>query len=71
MKYNIQLTKVDAAAKLKVIKEVKNVLNIGLKEAKEKVEAAPCMLFEALDFEKMEKMKEQLEKAGAVLTISN
>jgi len=39
------LVKIDAAQKLKIIKEVKSVLNIGLKEAKDKTENLPCELF--------------------------
>lgn len=39
--FDVELTKFDAANKIKVIKEVRAILNLGLKEAKELVEGAP------------------------------
>jgi len=39
--FDIELTKFDAAAKIKVIKEVRAMMGLGLKEAKELVESAP------------------------------
>ena len=39
--FDIELTKFDAANKIKVIKEIRAILGLGLKEAKELVEAAP------------------------------
>jgi large subunit ribosomal protein L7/L12 len=37
----VELTEFDAANKIKLIKEVRAILNLGLKEAKEMVEASP------------------------------
>ena len=53
------------AAKLKVVKEVKNLLGLGLKEAKELVDGAPSTIKEGLPKEEAESMKAALEEAGA------
>lgn len=42
--YDIELTKFDAATKIKVIKEVRAIFGLGLKEAKDLVEGAPVWL---------------------------
>ena len=51
--------------KIQVIKEVRALTSLGLKEAKELVDGAPNAVLEALDKEAAEKAKEQLEGAGA------
>jgi large subunit ribosomal protein L7/L12 len=57
---------VDAGAKkINVIKEVRTATGLGLKEAKDMVEAAPKTLKEALPKDEANKLKEALEKAGA------
>lgn len=58
---------VDAGAeKIKVIKAVREVsTSLGLKEAKELVEATPAVVAEAVSKEEAESMKERLEEAGA------
>lgn len=53
------------AAKLKVVKEVKNLLGLGLKEAKEMVDGAPSTIKEKVAKEEAEKIKAALEEAGA------
>ncbi len=53
------------AAKLKVVKEVKNLLGLGLKEAKEMVDGAPSTFKEKVAKEEAEKIKAALEEAGA------
>ncbi|MEQ8702315.1 MAG: 50S ribosomal protein L7/L12 [Phaeodactylibacter sp.] len=53
------------AGKLKVVKEVKGLLGVGLKEAKELVDGAPGTIKEAVPKEEAEKIKEALEGAGA------
>jgi len=52
-------------AKLKVVKEVKNILGIGLKDAKDLVDGAPSTIKEALPKDEAEKLKEALEETGA------
>src|SRR5919202_220140 len=51
--------------KINVIKEVRAITGLGLKEAKDLVEAAPKPIKEGVNKEEAEKIKEQLEDAGA------
>jgi large subunit ribosomal protein L7/L12 len=51
--------------KIQVIKEVRAITSLGLKDAKELVESAPKAVKEGVDKEEAEKLKEQLEAAGA------
>lgn len=53
------------AAKLKVVKEIKNLLGVGLKEAKELVDGAPCAVKEAAPKDEAESLKSALEAVGA------
>ena len=53
------------AKKINVIKEVRGITGLGLKEAKEIVESAPKTLKEAVSKEEAEEMKKKLEAAGA------
>jgi len=53
------------SAKLKVVKEVKNLLGIGLKDAKELVDGAPNTIKEAVPKEEAENIKQTLEGVGA------
>ena len=51
--------------KINVIKEVRGITGLGLKEAKEMVESAPKTIKEAVSKEEAEEMKKKLEAAGA------
>jgi large subunit ribosomal protein L7/L12 len=51
--------------KIQVIKEVRSLTSLGLKEAKELVESAPVAVLEGVDEEAANKAKEALEGAGA------
>jgi len=53
------------AGKLKVVKEIKNLLGVGLKEAKELVDGAPCAVKEAAPKDEAESLKAALEAVGA------
>ena len=55
--------------KINVIKEVRALTNLGLKEAKDLVEAAPKTVLENATKEAAEKAKEALEGAGASVTV--
>jgi large subunit ribosomal protein L7/L12 len=55
--------------KIKVIKEVRTLTNLGLKEAKDLVEGAPKPVLEKVDKDAAAKAKEALEGAGAKVTI--
>ncbi len=56
-------------AKIAVIKVVRELTDLGLKEAKEAVEAAPNAILEGVSKEKAEEAKAKLEEAGAAVTI--
>ena len=53
------------AAKLKVVKKVKELTSLGLKEAKEMVDGAPSTLKEGVSKEEAEALKTELEGEGA------
>ena len=55
--------------KINVIKEVRALTSLGLKEAKELVDGAPKPVLEGANKEAAEKAKEQLEGAGATVTL--
>ena len=67
--FNVKVTDVPADKKIAVIKVVKTVLNIGLAEAKTKVEAAPFVLVEGASKEDANKLKEELVAAGASVSL--
>ena len=55
--------------KIQVIKEVRSLTSLGLKEAKDLVDGAPKAVLEKVDKEAANKAKEQLEGAGATVTL--
>jgi len=55
--------------KIQVIKEVRSLTSLGLKEAKDLVDGAPKALLEKVNKETAEKAKAQLEGAGATVTL--
>jgi large subunit ribosomal protein L7/L12 len=57
------------AEKIKVIKEVRAITSLGLKEAKDLVDSAPAAVLEGVDKEAAEKAKAQLEGAGATVEL--
>ncbi|MCU0678485.1 MAG: 50S ribosomal protein L7/L12 [Candidatus Pacebacteria bacterium] len=66
--FTVELT--DAGAqKIAVIKAVKEVLNLGLKEAKDMVDGAPAIVKEGMKKEDAEALKAKLEEAGAKVTL--
>ena len=58
------------AAKLQVVKAVKEACGLGLKEAKDLVDAAPSKVKEALPKAEAEALKKALEEAGAVVDLA-
>ena len=56
-------------SKMGVIKAVRPITGLGLKEAKELVEGAPKTIKEGVDKEEAEKMKKELEEAGAEIEL--
>ena len=67
--FDVVLTGFDAAAKIKVIKVVREVTGQGLAEAKATVEGAPKALKEGVSKDDAENLKKQLEEAGAKVEI--
>ncbi len=55
--------------KINVIKEVRAITGLGLKEAKDLVEGAPKPVKEAVNQEEADKLKKQLEEAGATVEV--
>ena len=66
--FNVNLVEV-GADKIKVIKVVREVTNLGLKEAKDVVDSAPATIMEAVTKEAAAEAKAKLEEAGAVVEI--
>jgi large subunit ribosomal protein L7/L12 len=63
------ILKSGGASKLNVVKEVKNLLNLGLKEAKDLVDAAPATVKDGVSKEEAESLKAALEAAGAEVEV--
>lgn len=63
--FDVVLASFDAAAKIKVIKAVREITGLGLAEAKALVEGAPKALKEGVAKEEAEELKAKLEEAGA------
>lgn len=66
--FDVELTEV-GAAKVKVIKVVREVTGLGLKEAKEVVDGAPKVVKEGASKEEAEEIKAKLEAEGAKVTL--
>lgn len=66
--FNVELTAM-GDQKIAVIKVVKEVLALGLKEAKDLVESAPAMLKEGVKKETAEEWKKKIETAGGKVTL--
>jgi large subunit ribosomal protein L7/L12 len=67
--FDLKLIGFDAKAKIKVIKEVRSIGGLGLKEAKELVEGAPKVIQKDLKLDKAEELKAKLEAVGAQVEI--
>ncbi len=66
--FDVELTAA-GASKISVIKVVRTITNLGLKEAKDLVDGAPQMVKEGAKKEEAEKIKKELEEAGATVTL--
>ncbi|CAN7120178.1 unnamed protein product [Brassica rapa subsp. narinosa] len=63
--FDVMLQGFESASKIKVIKEVRSVTDLGLKEAKDLVEKAPTLLKKGVSKEEAEKIIEKLKAVGA------
>jgi len=66
--FDVELTEF-GSEKIKVIKEVRAITGLGLREAKEAVESVPNVLKEGASQEEADEIKEKLEAVGATVTI--
>lgn len=66
--FDVELTDI-GAKKLNVIKAVREITGVGLKEAKDLVEGAPNNIKEAVGKDEAEEVKKKLEEAGAKVTV--
>ncbi|KAJ8752498.1 hypothetical protein K2173_004786 [Erythroxylum novogranatense] len=67
--FDIKLEKFDAAAKIKIIKEVRAFTDLGLKEAKDLVEKAPVVLKKGLTKDEANPILEKLKELGATVVL--
>ncbi|MGB3655769.1 MAG: 50S ribosomal protein L7/L12 [Rivularia sp. (in: cyanobacteria)] len=67
--FDVVLEDVPADKKIAILKVVRGITGLGLKEAKEMVESAPKAIKEAMAKEAAEDAKKQLEEAGAKVTV--
>mmetsp|Transcript_27803 Transcript_27803/g.76538 ORF Transcript_27803/g.76538 Transcript_27803/m.76538 type:complete len:282 (-) Transcript_27803:88-933(-) len=67
--FDVKLVSFDAKSKIKVIKEVRAIAGLGLKEAKEVVDGAPSTIQKGVKKEGAEEVKAKLEELGAVVEI--
>jgi large subunit ribosomal protein L7/L12 len=66
--FDVELTEI-GPDKIKVIKAVREITGLGLKEAKELVDSAPKMVKEAVQKEEAETLKKKIEDVGAKVTL--
>ena len=66
--FDVELTAI-GSNKINVIKVVRAATSLGLKEAKDLVEGAPSVVKEALPKDDADKLKKELEEAGATVTL--
>ena len=66
---SIKLVAFDAAKKVQTVKEVRAITNLGLKEAKDAVEAAPKILKKGVAYEEALSLKAKLEEIGATVEL--
>lgn len=67
--FELKLTGFDAKSKIKVIKEIRTITGLGLKDAKALVEEAPKVVKEGIKMEEAEELKAKLEKIGGTVEI--
>jgi len=68
--FNVMLDEVPADKKIAVLKVVRTLTGLGLKEAKELVESTPKMVQEALSKDAAEDAKKQIEEAGGKVSLT-
>lgn len=67
--YDVELTSLDPAQKIKIIKNLREMFTLGLKEAKDYADKVPSMIKKNMKREEAEKLKADLEAVGCVITL--
>ena len=67
--YDVELTSFDAAKKIKLIKEIRAIFGLGLKEAKETVESSPTWIKKELVKDEADALKIKLEELGGSIRL--
>ncbi|XP_047318952.1 50S ribosomal protein L7/L12-like [Impatiens glandulifera] len=67
--FDVKIEKFDAAAKLKIIKEVRSFTDLGLKDAKDLVEKTPVVVKKGVTKEEAESIAAKLKDAGATVVL--
>lgn len=67
--FDVKLNGFDKKSKLKVIKQVRSLLGLGLKEAKELVESAPVAIGKQMSEEKAQELEKQLAEVGGEMEL--
>lgn len=67
--FDVIINEVPASKRITVIKVVRSLTSLGLKEAKDLIESVPKSIFEAVTKEKAEEVKKLLEDAGASIIV--
>jgi large subunit ribosomal protein L7/L12 len=67
--FDVVIESVQAAKRLNVIKVIRTITSLGLKEAKDLIESLPKVVLQGVSKEKAEETKKLLEEAGAAITL--
>lgn len=67
--FDVIIQEIPASKRITVIKVVRSLTSLGLKDAKDLIDSIPKAICEAVSKEKAEEAKKLLEEAGAVVTI--
>jgi large subunit ribosomal protein L7/L12 len=67
--FDVVIEKVETAKRLTVIKVIRSLTSLGLKEAKEVIESLPKIILQGISKEKGEETKKLLEEAGASISL--
>lgn len=67
--FDVVIESVETAKRLNVIKVIRTITSLGLKEAKDLIESLPKVVLQAVSKEKGEETKKLLEEAGASITL--
>lgn len=68
-KFSLILTSVKAEKKISLLKTIKVILNLGLKEAKDLIEKTPSIIKQDIFFDEINELKTQIESAGGIVQV--